>query len=158
MALQNVRSLLWRGEDLGGTGAGTRELVLQTQQAAAARPQIQSLAFINSISISAFLGSSQSTTLSGLNRIVHNKSPDYWVTLYATVANGGTGIAVQVPIPPLGMFFVPANMYSSASVQPGRVVINSSWPVPIPLSGTGSSLIPIANATTAVTLDLLSEQ
>lgn len=157
MALQNVRSLLWRGEDLGGTGSGTRELILSSQQAAAARPQIQSLAFVSSISIAAFLGAAQSSVLSGLNRIVHNKSPDYWVTLYASMATGGTAVAMQVPIPPLGMYFVPANVFSGA-IQPGIVVANSTWPVPVPLSGTGSLVIPVATAMNALTIDLVQEQ
>lgn len=157
MTLQNVRSLLWRGEDLGGTGAGTRELTLTSQLPAAGRPQIQSLAFVTSISVAGFLGTAQSSTLSGLNRIVHNKSPDYWMTLMATVATGGAPVAVQVPIAPLGIFFVPANMYSSAT-QPGLIVANSTWPIPVPLSGQGSMLVPTATAQTALTVDLVAEQ
>lgn len=157
MTLQNARALLWRGEDLGGTGAGTRELIVTSQTPAAGRPQIQSLAFVSSISVAGFLGTAQSSTLSALNRIVLNKSPDYWVTLYATIAAGGTPVACQVAIPPLGMFFVPANMYSSAT-QPGLIVANSTWPIPVPLSGTGTNLVPLATAQTAVTVDLVTEQ
>lgn len=157
MTLQNARALLWRGEDLGGTGAGTRELTLSSQLPAAARPQIQSLAFVTSINVAGFLGTAPVTALSGLNRLVHNKSPDYWVTLMGTVAVGGTPVAVQVPIPPLGLYFVPANMYSSAT-QPGIIVANSTWPIPVPLSGQGSSLLPVATNQTAVTVDLVSEQ
>lgn len=103
------------------------------------------------------MGAAQSTVLSGLNRIVHNKSPDYWVTLYATIAAGNTPVPMQVPIPPLGMYFVPANVFSGA-IQPGLIVANSAWPVPLPLSGSGSMVIPVATAQTAVTVDLVQEQ
>lgn len=142
---------------MGGTGAGTRELITTSLLPAAGRPQIQSLAFVTSISVASFLGTAPISTLSGLNRIVHNKSPDYWVTLMGTLAAGGTPVAVQVSIPPLGLFFVPANMYSSAT-QPGLIVANSAWPIPVPLSGQGSTLVPVATNQTAVTIDLLSEQ
>ncbi len=159
MTLQNVRSLLWRGEDLGGTGSGTRELIVPTQVAAAARPQIQSVSFVGSISVDAFLGA-RNSVIAGLNRIIVNKSPDYWVTLLASMASGSVGpgnYAISVPIPPLGFYFVPANVFSS-STQLGVVQANSAWPIPVPLSGTGFRVIPIATALTAITIDLVTEQ
>ena len=158
MALQNVRSLLWRGEDLGSMGGGTRELIVTTQVAAAARPQISSLAFVGTLNIAAFLGTAQNTAVQGLNRIIFNKSPDYWMTLLASVAAGGTAQPIQVPIPPLGSYFIPANVFSSASVQVGMLVMNSTWPIPLPISGVGSAVIPLATLQTALTADIMLEQ
>lgn len=154
MTVQNVRSLLWRGEDLGSTGGGTRELIINTQAAAGARPQIASLGFVNSVNVGAFFGASQQAAITSLNRLVVNKSPDYWLTLTAQLANGGASTAITVPIPPLSTFFVPANMFGSAAT----LSINSAWPVPVPIAGTGASLVPQATAQSFMSADIVVEQ
>jgi hypothetical protein len=153
MGLQNVRALLWRGEDLGSTGAGTRELIVQTKLPASARPQISSMAFVSSLDISSFLGTTVPAGVTGLNRLVVNKSPDYWLTLWATVGSQ----AVQAAIAPLSTFFVPTNMVSGAA-QAGLLTMNSTWPVLKPMTGTGFGSVPVASSTTALTVDLVVEQ
>lgn len=148
MTLQNARAFLWRGEDLGYGGGNTRELITSTTVAASARPLLVTLAFTTTLDISAYLPKAVIYGIAGQTRAIMNRSPRYFMTLTARYA----GAPIQVPIAPLQIFFLPNLM-----TGPGSLSINSTWPVPMPLSGASGSVLPIANGLTSLTVDILVE-
>jgi len=153
MALQNVRALLWRGEDLGFGGGNTREVIIQSQVAASARPQIITQSFIGSYPLGKLLTSTDNLVVSGKNRILVNRSPRHWLTVSATMGTGTGGLPVQIPVPPLQCVFLPQNIYGSGAM----ILAGSLWPIPVPLTGATSAALPTTTPTTAMTFDLVLE-
>ena len=154
MTLQNVRSLLFRGEDLGIGGGNTRELITPSQTVAVARPTIMTRAFTGSLDLSSLLPVSFPLSSVGRNRVLVNRNPRAWLTLTANVYNDTTGTAtvVQIPVPPLQPYFLPANMGNSV-----KVTANSSWPIPVPLTGATLVAAPLVTPLNALTIDLILE-
>lgn len=154
MALQNVRSLLWRGEDLGYGSGNTREQIINLKVAAAARPTIATQGFVTSQSVTGYLGTTQIVSYNGLLRMLMNRSPDYWLTLTAMCvpAYGAAAVQIQIPLAPLQNLFLPNNVYG-----PATLTMNSTWPIPVPLSGASSATVPLATSTSAMTFDWLGE-
>lgn len=148
MTLQNVRALMWRGEDLGYGGGNTREVITSTTVAASARPLLVTLAFTTTLDISAYLPKAVITGTPGQTRAIMNRSPRYFITLTARYA----GALIQIPIAPLQVFYLP-NLITG----PGSLTINSLWPIPVPLSGASGVSLPIATGMTALTVDILVE-
>lgn len=153
MALQHLRALQWRGEDLGFGGGNTRELSITTQVAAGARPNFTTQAFAGTYNVNV-LGTSVTLAVAGKNRLIVNRNARYWltVTAVAATANGSTGNTVSFPIAPLQMFFVPQNL-----IGPLTIAMNSAWPIPQPVSGSPGSTIPLAAVTNALSFDWVVE-
>jgi len=154
MALQHLRALQWRGEDLGFGGGNTRELSITTQVAAGARPNFTTQAFAGTYSVN-LLGTTVTLAVAGKNRLIVNRNARYWLTVSATAAtaNGtATGSAVSFPIAPLQMFFVPQNL-----IGPLTITTNSAWPIPQPVSGSPGSVVPIATASNGLSFDWVVE-
>lgn len=149
MTLQNVRALLWRGEDLGYGGGNTRELVTSTQVAASARPLLVTQSFTLLQDVTAYLGTTIVSGVRGQQRIIMNRSPRYFITLTAFVS----GQPVQIPIAPLQNLYLPQNI-----TGPATLTANSSWPIPVPLAGAAGTVPPPkSNGMTALTFDLMVE-
>lgn len=152
MALQNVRSLLWRGEDLGYGGGNTREQIFNVTVPAGARPQMTTQGFAGAVPVTSLLGTTASIQQNGQLRVLMNRSPDYWITLTCLYFNG-TGMGqVQIPIAPLQQLFLPQNL-----VGPGTISANSTWPIPQPPAGSPGSQVPLASAQNILTFDWLDE-
>lgn len=149
MPLQNVRALLWRGEDLGYGGGNTRELITSTQVAASARPLLITQSFTLIQDITAYLGLTVASGVRGQLRVIMNRSPRYFITLNAVV----NGLPVQMPIAPLQNLYLPQNV-----VGPATLTANTTWPIPIPITGASGAVMRTANGTTALTFDLMVEQ
>jgi len=147
MALQNVRALMWRGEDLGFGGGNTRELITSTQVAASARPLLVTQSFTTTQDISPYL--SASTGPRGQIRSIMNRSPRYFITLKATLE----GSLVEIPIAPLQTLYLPQTITAPASL-----VINSTRPIPVPASGASSATMLLATGMTAITADIMVER
>jgi hypothetical protein len=154
MTLQNVRSLLWRGEDLGYGSGNTREQIINTKVAAAARPLIVTQGFASSQVVTGYLGSNAIFSYNGILRMLMNRSPDFWMTLTAQClpALGASIVPIQIPIAPLQNLFLPNNIYGPATLS-----MNSNWPIPQPLAGAGAATVPLATATSVLTFDWLGE-
>lgn len=154
MALQNVRSLLWRGEDLGYGSGNTREQIVNTKVAAAARPLMATQGFVVSQVVTGYLGTQAIASYNGLLRMLMNRSPDYWLTLTAVCVPVGIASpqAIQIPIAPLQNLFLPNNVYGPATIS-----INSTWPIPVPITGASGAFVPVATATSSMTFDWLGE-
>ena len=149
MTLQNVRALLWRGEDLGYGGGNTRELTTSTQVVASARPLLVTQSFTLIQDITPYLGTSVVSGVRGQQRVIMNRSPRYFITLNAVV----NGLAVQIPIAPLQNFYLPQNV-----IGPATLTANSTWPIPLPMTGASGVTMQLANGMTAITFDLMVEQ
>lgn len=154
MALQNVRSLLWRGEDLGYGSGNTREQIINTKVAAAARPLMATQGFVLTQTMTGYLGSNVIASYNGLLRMVMNRSPDFWMTLTAMCVPSGVQSpqTIQIPIAPLQNLFLANNIYGPATLS-----INSTWPIPVPMTGASSAVVPLATGTSAMTFDWLGE-
>lgn len=154
MALQHVRSLLWRGEDLGFGGGNTRELVTPTVVPAGGRPTIVTQAFVGTYTMPYFT-TSVTLALSGKNRFIVNRNARYWLTVNAVAASANgvaSGVPVSFSIAPLQMFFLPQNL-----IGPATITMNSAWPIPQPLTGSPGGTVPLAQATNALTFDFVAE-
>lgn len=154
MALQNVRSLLWRGEDLGYGSGNTREQIINTKVAAAARPLIVTQGFVTSQSITGYTGTALIASFVGRLRMLMNRSPDYWLTLSAMIQpfQSATAVAIQIPIAPLQSLYLPNNVFG-----PATLTVNSNWPIPVPPAGAPSTTVPLASTTSTMTFDWLAE-
>lgn len=158
MALQNVRSLLWRGEDLGFGNGNARELIIPTQVAAGARPALITQGFVGTFNVGGLLQGTVTLVLHGKNRVIVNRNARYWITLNCHAAasnNQSTGINLQIPVPPLQMVFLPQNVISVGGTA--TISMNSSWPIPQPLSGSPGVSVPTATSTNALTFDWVTE-
>lgn len=149
MTLQNVRALMWRGEDLGYGGGNTRELTTSVQIAASARPLLVTQSFTTTQDITPYFGTSVVSGVRGQLRAIMNRSPRYFITLNAILNN----VAIQIPIAPLQTLYLPQTIVGPASLS-----ANSAWPIPLPMSGVNVGTVPIANGMTAITYDLMVEQ
>ena len=162
MTLQNVRSMLFRGEDLGYGGGSTREWITPSQAVAAQRPLILAQGFYGSTTqLTQLLGVSAnpSAAVVGLNRFIVNRSSQYWMNLTGPVAYGNSAagiLTVTLPIPPLGMLFLPWTFYGGVTTvtlsadNPWPLVTNSGQPAGYPPPTAGSS--------TGLTYDYVQEQ
>jgi len=153
MALQNVRSLLWRAEDLGFGNGNAREYVIPITVPAAARPVMFTRAFAGSCDVTALLAVTSPWPTNGKQRVIVNRNPRYWITVAGTMNTTavGTGNAASFPIAPLQMFFLPVNFAATT------VTANSAWPIAQPLTGSPGATVPLATTTTQLTFDILGE-
>ena len=81
MTLQNVRSLLWRAEDLGFGNGNAHEYAIPTQVVAQARPVVLTRAFVGSCDVTALLAVTSPWPTNGKQRIIVNRNPRYWITV-----------------------------------------------------------------------------
>lgn len=139
MALQNIRALRILAEDLSFGAGNSKDVTMAQTVAAAARPIMQTVGFAGSTSAS-FIGTG-TPSLSGTIRALTSRSPNYFMTLTATL----NGTAVTIPIPPLATVFLPLGLSGSS----GTLAANY----------TGAPAgVPIASATTRLTVDCAIEQ
>lgn len=155
MALQNVRSLLWRGEDLGFGNGNSREVIVPSQVVAAARPTILTRSFVGSVDLSSVLATASPWPSHGRQRAIINRNANYWLTLQGfNYVNNTLGYnVVSFPIAPLQMFFLPVNFGGTVTLS-----ANSAWPIPQPLTGSPGPNVPQATTQMALTFDLVLEQ
>jgi hypothetical protein len=155
MALQNLRALQWRGEDLGFGGGNTRENTVSQTVPASSRPLLQTYIVRGALVLPTSLGSPNLAALLPQCRAVINRSPVYFITVIATLAplgSGATASVVHMPVPPLQTLFLPPNIQGDANTQ---VVANSTLPIAVAPGTTAS--VPVAGGQNAITFDLLLE-
>lgn len=153
MALQNVRALLWRGEDLGAGSGNTREVVSRSQVGASARPSNLTQSFVGAFNLGALLKASVTLTVSGKNRVIVNRSKNYWITINASLGTAAGPLSVSIPVPPMQSVFLPQNLHGAGAT----ISMNSAWPLPVPLSGSTVGMAPQATLLIALTFDFHQE-
>lgn len=157
MTIQNARGYRFRGEDLGTFGTGnTREVTVTNTVTAAGRPLITTMAYTGG-SVSAAIIGTPTVAVTGLNRVIVNRSPKFYMTLTATInpsASGQGAQTVQIPIAPLQSFFLPVTMNATGATM----AFNSTWPIPGPLNPAANFSTPTpATTTQTLTFDYIQE-
>ena len=161
MALQNTRALLFRGEDTSYGGAAAKEVVWTTTAVASARPVLMSLGFVGSTTqLNNLIGLTMNVAaaMGGLNRLIVNRSPTFWMTLTCRLgyANAGASIyTIAIPIAPRQMMFLPHTVYADGTTL---LAADSAWPLSLPPGPAAGYTPPQAGSVNTVNFDWVAEQ
>lgn len=152
MALQYTKTVSWNGEDLGFGGQRiTRKSFAATAQGTQP-PVVVTPSFLQSTTLpTQLLGGLFSFTQFGLNRLIVNRSPRFFMTLVCQVSDSLAKPAHFV-IPPLQTLFLPQNCTSASATM----YADSTFPYPLP-PGANAASIPKAGSVTSLTFDFVRE-
>lgn len=161
MALQNTRAFLFRGEDTSYGGAAAKEVIWPTTAVASARPILMSLGFVGStVQLNNLIGLTMNVNaaMGGLNRLVVNRSPTYWMTLTCRLGYANASAqtyTIALPIAPRQMMFLPHNVYVDGT---SLLMADSGWPLTLPPGLSAGYTPPQAGTINTVNFDWMAEQ
>ncbi len=161
MALQNTRAILFRGEDTSYGGAAAKEVIWPTTAPAAARPIVMSLGFVGSTTqLNNFIGPivNVNAAMGGLNRLLVNRSPTFWMTLLCRLGNANSSASiytVAIPIAPRQIMFLPHTVFTDGT---SLLQADSGWPLALPPGPAAGYQPPQAGTTSTVNFDWVQEQ